>query len=158
MKILIVYYSRTETTKKVAQYLSESLKCEVEEITDQSGKYKPGIIGFFYAGRNSVLNEETEISGQKSDPSSYDLVIIGTPVWAGRPSVPIRVYLNKNRNNFKKIAFFCTMGGSSSSKVFSLMEEIAAQTPTACLELRTKEVKNGMFKEKADAFIKGITI
>ena len=44
MKTLIVYYSRTNVTKGIAEKLQKELDCDIEEITDD-GKYN-GKLGF----------------------------------------------------------------------------------------------------------------
>ena len=41
MKTLLVYYSRTDVTKKIAKMIQEKINCDIEEITDDdkySGK------------------------------------------------------------------------------------------------------------------------
>jgi len=146
MKALVVYYSRTGTTKKIAEVISKELKCDIEEIYDL--KNRKGILGCIKAGRDAILKKLTEIKDIKNDSKLYDLVIIGTPIWSWNMSSAIRTYLNVNKTNFKNVAFFCTMGGSK-GKTFEHMEELCKKTPKALLELTTKEVKgNYLFKVK----------
>lgn len=38
----------------------------------------------------------------------YDLVLFGTPVWAGHVSSPVRACLDAQRNSLRRVAFFCT--------------------------------------------------
>ena len=48
------------------------------------------------------------------DVASYDLIVIGTPVWAGSVSSPVRAYLAENRQQLPHVAFFCSLGGRGS--------------------------------------------
>jgi len=48
MKILVVFYSRSGRTKKIAEAISDILKCDKEEIFDL--KNRKGIPGFLSAG------------------------------------------------------------------------------------------------------------
>ena len=81
MKILIVYYSRTGTTKKIAEELSKNFNADLEEIVDK--KNRAGAIGWVMSGRDNIKKALTEIEEVKNDPSQYDLVIFGSPNWVG---------------------------------------------------------------------------
>ena len=93
MKILIVYYSGTGRTKKLARELHQRIESEIEGILDK--KTRKGIRGWLTTGRDASQEKDTEISGDKSDPSHYDIVVIGSPTWNGGVSVSIRTYVNK---------------------------------------------------------------
>ncbi|MFH1248895.1 MAG: NAD(P)H-dependent oxidoreductase [archaeon] len=86
MKTLVVYYSRTGTTKKVASEIASILKCGIEEIIDL--KNRSGPIGWINAGRDGMKKILSDISRIKKNPADYDLVIIGTPIWGGNVSPP----------------------------------------------------------------------
>ena len=92
------------------------------------------------AGKDATLKRETKIRFKK-DPEKYDLVIIGTPIWAWTITPAVRAYLNQNKENLKekKLAFFCTMGGSGDKGAFSEMEKLTHKS-ISYLALTTKEV------------------
>jgi menaquinone-dependent protoporphyrinogen IX oxidase len=138
MKVLVVFYSRTGTTRKLAEFLSKKLEAEVDEIIDL--KKRNGPIGYMIAGKDATLKRETKIRFKK-DPEKYDLVIIGTPIWAWTITPAVRAYLNQNKENLKekKLAFFCTMGGSGDKGAFSEMEKLTHKS-ISYLALTTKEV------------------
>ncbi|MFH0936417.1 MAG: flavodoxin [Candidatus Woesearchaeota archaeon] len=150
MKTLLVFYSRTGTTKKLAEEISKNLKCDLEEIFDT--KNRLGIIGYLKSGHDAMLKKFTKIEKTKKNPAKYDLVIIGTPIWVYNLCTPIRTYLYENRDNLKKVAFFCTMGGSGAEKTFSDIENICNKKPIATLQLKTKKVISNNF-EKLKEFI-----
>jgi flavodoxin len=93
----------------------------------------------------------TKLEEPKKDPSKYDIVIIGTPVWGGKMSVPVRTYIHLEKDGFKKIAFFCTAGGQNNN-IFPDMGKICGKAPVATLELSTKEVKKNENPEKIKEF------
>ena len=154
MKILVVYYSRTGTTKKVAETIASDLKCDSEEIIDT--KNRSGFWGYLKSGRDAMKKRLTILEPIKKTPDSYDLVIIGTPIWAWNVSAPVRTYIVQNADKFKKVAFFCTMGGSGDVKAFKEMESISGKKPIATLGLRQADVKNDTYKEKVSKFIEEI--
>ena len=154
MKILVVFYSRSGKTKKAAEAISEILKCDKEEIFDT--KSRKGIPGFLSAGTDANLRRLTAIKEIKYDPSLYDLVIIGTPIWSSNISTPIRTYLFLFKEEFKKVAFFCTRLGSDSKKVFADMKNLSQKAPLVVLELTTREVARDQYIQKVKEFIENL--
>jgi flavodoxin len=137
MKTLVAYYSRTGVTRKVALAIAKALRCDLDEIIDK--KDRSGILGFVIGGYHAVRKKLTEISVKKN-PQSYDFVIIGSPVWGSHTCPAVRTYLTNNK--LKKVAFFCTMGGSVAAKTFADMAMIS-QKPVATLALRQRDVLQG---------------
>jgi flavodoxin len=138
MKTLVTFYSRDGHTKKVAEKIAKFLKCDIDEIVDKKDRSR--IIGWLISGKDASTKKLTEIENKK-DPSKYDLIIIGTPVWAFTMTPAIRTYLTKNKLKFKnnKIAFFCTFGGKE-SKSLSDMEKLSKK-PIMSLGLKDKDIE-----------------
>ncbi|MDD5649900.1 MAG: flavodoxin [Candidatus Nanoarchaeia archaeon] len=153
MKILVVYYSRTGTTKTVAEEIKKELNCDIDEITDDVDRKGP--IGYLLSGKEATLKQLTKIKTKK-DPSKYELIIIGTPVWSFTMSTPIRSYISKYKEKFKNVAFFCTLSGSGSEKTLKDMEILSKKFTKHKLSLKTLDVKNNNYEEKLKKFIKEI--
>lgn len=151
MKALLVYYSRTGITRRVASEIAKHLKCDVEEILDVGSR--SGVLGYLRSGREAVLKKLAKIRPIRKSPSSYGIVVIGTPVWAYNVSSPVRAYIFRNKGSFKKVAFFCTMGGSGSKGAFRGIEELCGKKPVALLELKAKDVLEGKYAAKVKAFV-----
>lgn len=154
MKTLVAYYSRTGRTKKIAEAISNNLVCDIEEIVDTTKRSGP--FGYLRSGRQAMKKTLTILKDIKKDPSLYDLVIIGTPVWAGTVSAPIRTYIHQNKNRFKNVAFFCTMGGSDFETTFSQMEELCEKKPVGSLYVEVMDVLKENYADKIKKFIDDI--
>lgn len=154
MKTLIAYYSRTGTTKKVAENLAARLDADLEEIRDTADR--SGIKGYLRSGRDAMKKNLTKLEPAGRNASEYDLVIVGTPIWAWNVSAPTRTYLEENKSKLKQAAFFCTMGGSGDQQAFAEMERISGQKPAGTLALKTVEVTKDMAEEKITDFVKMI--
>ncbi|HHW49397.1 MAG TPA: flavodoxin [Clostridiaceae bacterium] len=150
-RVLVAYYSRTGTTREVAHVLAQNVTCDVEEIVDKVNR--KGIFGFIGAAYAALRGLPTQIENTKYDASSYDIVIIGTPVWAGHVSCAVRTYLERNARNFKKVAFFSTASSADDDKVFIDMEELCAKKPLSVLRITGKKVKSGEYEKEAKKFI-----
>jgi flavodoxin len=140
MKYLVVYYSKSGNTATVAEKLAELLGADQEAIGESRGRRGP--IGFLISGYESARKKAPPISESKKDPGNYDLVIIGTPVWAGTCASPVRSYLEGYGDAIGKTAFFCTQGGDKESKTFSDMADILGKKPEATLRIRAHVAKN----------------
>ncbi len=151
MKALTVFYSRTGTTRKVAESISKALSCDIEEILDT--KNRTGPLAYISSGREARKEELAVIQPIKKDPSLYDVVLIGTPVWAGAMSTPIRTYITQNRERFKSVAFFCTCGGPGADKTLKSMKDLCGKQTVASVAIGSKETKSGEYQEKVDEFL-----
>jgi flavodoxin len=146
MKILIAYYSRTGTTSKIAKEIAKKIKADIDEIKDL--KDRKGILGYIFSGRDSMLQKTTEIKTSKN-PEKYDLVVVGTPVWAHNMTPAVRTYLNQNKKRLKKKAFFCSMGGSGASSVLKSMGKLAGK-PMAVMHIAERESAESRKSKIAD--------
>lgn len=155
MKILIVYFSRTGTTKKIAEALKTKLNADIEEINDPTDR--KGVFGYLKSGKEATQKIMPEIGEIKSDLKSYDLVVVGTPVWAWNISSPMRSFAVKYLiGNPAQIAVFCTQGGSGSDTAQKTIEELSGKKTLGLLALNTKEVLEGKFEGKIEEFSKKI--
>ncbi len=121
-KALVVFYSRTGNTKKIANEIAKNLKADICEI--ESDKYK-SFFGFFKAGKDAILKKKTRIKVDKN-PSDYNLIIIGTPNWGAKMASPVRTFIDGKK--FKKSAYFCTQGGSWGEKVLDELDKICGNS------------------------------
>jgi flavodoxin len=137
-KVLVVYYSRTGATRRLAEVLAKALQADIEPIIDK--KNRSGIFGYLRSLSESLQKRAGAVEPMKTDPRSYDLVVIGTPVWAWSVSSPVRSYLVGNRGRLPDVAFLCTMGSRGSERAFEEMQAIAGKAPRAGCAVTAREV------------------
>ena len=135
-KILIVYYSRTGNTRKLAENLKGKLNCQIEEIVDI--KSRKGRFGFIKSGMDAALKRDTNIKNSNVDPGQYDLVILGTPVWASNMTPAIRTFIKMNKEKMKNVAFFCTQMSSGKDSTFADMRKLVGKEPISSLYINSK--------------------
>jgi flavodoxin len=137
-RTLIVFYSRSGTTRRIAKALSTALECGIEEIAESTPRN--GFIGYCRSVIEARRKSTPDILPTRNDPSSFDLVVIGTPVWAWSVASPVRAYLAANKDRFPDVAFFCTLGGNGSETVFAQMQAIIGKAPRATCAIVAKDV------------------
>jgi len=145
MKVLVVYYSRDGSTRKVAERLREALGSDIEEITEPRGRGGP--LGWLRSGKEGGGGIVVPINPTKADHSAYDLVAIGTHIWAWNVSSPVRSYMVAVKAKLPKVAFFCCMDNKPGD-TFKVMETLAGKPPVATAEFKRGEVKSGAFEER----------
>ncbi|MEF8873690.1 MAG: hypothetical protein V5A88_03345 [Candidatus Thermoplasmatota archaeon] len=150
---LVVYYSRTGNTEKVGESMASKLDYGARKIIDK--KDRSGISGYMKGGWDAWRENLTEIDlrRKEEDLSNYELIVIGTPVWAGKPTPAVRTYLSEKKEEIEEIAFFCTMGGSGYERTFQHLEEISGKEPVSTLAVREKEIEDGTYERAVKNFV-----
>ena len=148
--ILCIYYSRTGKTRSVMAEIAKSLDAELVEITD--GVDRSGIIGAckscLGAVRKSTRFLEHFETGK--DLKDYDLVIIGTPVWAGRCSSITREFLKKYGKDIKKAAYVITRADEKrrQEQVFDQMDLYTAAPRICAGSIKAGDVGEDFWREE----------
>lgn len=137
MKKLVVYYSYTGNTKKIAKIIQEKLNCDILELTPKtpfSTDYQTVVDEY---QNNSIDNKEVEINNINIDFSEYDEIIIGTPVWWYTISPVVTTFLKKYDLSTKKVYLFATNAGWL-GRTFKDFEKL-------CTNAHTDECMNVVF-------------
>ena len=121
-KALVLYYSQTGTTEKVALAIAEKTGADVEAIVavnPYDGDYNATIQRGLHEMQNGICPELQPLTSNLAD---YDVVFIGYPVWFGTYAPPVETLLNTADLKGKKVVPFCTFGSGgldSSSKAIA---------------------------------------
>lgn len=91
MKKLVVYYSYTGGTKRVAEEKAAQLQADLLEV----GKaYKPSKLGAFLGGSFAAMRgKSANIENIADKLAAYDEISIMGPVWAGLPAPAVNAIL-----------------------------------------------------------------
>ncbi len=154
-KALVVYYSRTGHTRSVAMELAARCEADVEEIRDAVTK-RTGVFGYLRCGREALGKQIPPIEPATATPANYDVVILGTPVWAGHIASPVRSYLQAHAAETRHIAMFCTQGGNGGTKVMAEIAELCGKHALATLVLNERDVTRARYAEPLDEFVAAI--
>lgn len=121
MKTIILYYSRTQKTAETAKTLAIELEADMMEIKDLKTRKNP--LNYINASIDAFRGSKTRISPSSLDLSPYDLIYIGTPVWAGKTPPAILSLIDICNFQGKDVILFATMGRSGGEKVIERMKE-----------------------------------
>lgn len=120
MSTLIAYYSQSQNTKKIAEYIASFIEADVFEIVPVE-PYAPDIKGAGEQFRKQLgemaEGKYPEVKDLPENLDKYDTVFIGSPNW-GNTLVPVvSTFIRKYDFAGKKVAPFCTHGTKGAYKV-----------------------------------------
>lgn len=152
---LVVYYSRTGNTRTIAGELVAALQADVDQLDDR--RDRSGVLGYLRCAREALKKRTIELVPPAYDPSSYDVVVLGTPIWAGNISSPLRSYVAAHKAQLEQVAFFCTQGGSGADKVFRDLTELCGRSPIATLSVNEREIEKRAYAQRLGSFAAAVT-
>ena len=151
MRTLIVFYSRSGHTRLLAQELATRCSADLEEIREVNSR--EGFFGYCRSALQVLIGELPPILKLVKNPSDYDIVIIGTPVWMQRPAPPVLTFLTQNAAVLKRVAFFCTLGGSGDRRTFKEMGRRCGKQPLGTLTVTEKELPTALHATQLSDFV-----
>ena len=153
--ILVVYYSRTGNTERVAKDLVARLHADVERIDDKADR--DGFAGYLSALYDSLRKVAADIAKPQKDPANYTLTVVGTPVWAWNMTPAARAYLEATKGRPRAIAFFVTSGDTDAGKIVPGMEIVAGQKAIAFTGFNATELKDpAVYEKKLATFVSAL--
>ncbi|MCW8807965.1 MAG: hypothetical protein OQK79_07620 [Rhodanobacter sp.] len=150
-RILVVYYSMTGHTRRIAEEVVAALNADCEEIREPRKRH--GLGGVIRALFDALTGREPPIEPVQRNPNDYDLLVLGGPVWARRMASPVRSYARKHAGKARQIAFLCTEGGSGAEQAFDELQQICRCAPSATLAVDATQLKESGFGESLRRFV-----
>lgn len=149
-KILVVFYSRTGITRKIAEAIARYGDCDLEAISD--GLDRTGMLGYWRCGYEALTKKCPDIVTLIHDPADYAVVVVGTPVWASHMASPIRSFVVGHGGEFKSVAAFCTMGGSGGEAAVNEIGALCGKSLAARMVLTDRQISDGQYREQLEKF------
>jgi len=114
-KAIVVYYSYSGNTHKVSGLLKDELSGASYQTELLRLKPLDESSSFLGQCKRSFLKKEASLGNNLTfDVSGYDLVALGTPVWAFGMAPAMRTYFNKCSGlTGKKVVIFVTCGSGA---------------------------------------------
>ena len=156
-KILIVYYSLTGNTKFIAEALIDSIEADILELKPIKELKADSSTRFIWGGYQSTMKKKPKLIDFDINPLEYDLIILGTPVWAWNISPPMRSFLSKFDLTSKKVALWMCHAGDGVKAMNRFKETLKGANIVEIISFQDPLKKDSdEKKEKAIAWIKGI--
>ena len=149
MRTAIVYYSMHGNVRYVSEKVAKELGADLIELVPVKAYPDKGAMQFIWGGSAVTFKKKPELEPYTFNASDYDLVIIGTPVWASNFTPPLRTFFENNDLTGKKIAVIATSAGGDSAKCVEVVKAAAkADSLAAVLSLTDPKDKPSDENEK----------
>ncbi len=112
-KILVAYYSFEGYTESIAHVIAETLKADIMEIKPEKELKSKGFSKYVWGGAQVVMGTSPKLDKLEFDPNQYDLIFIGTPIWAGSFAPPIKAFIEGDAMKGKDVCYFYTHEGGA---------------------------------------------
>ena len=115
-KIAVVYYSMSGNTDYAARMIAEKTGAALIRLVPEKAYPDTGFRKFFWGGKSAVMGETPALEPYQFDADAYDLIVLGTPVWASSFSPPVRSFVKENKDatdGKRMAAFVCCSGGGA---------------------------------------------
>ncbi|APM38125.1 flavodoxin family protein [Clostridium kluyveri] len=120
-KILVVYYSLEGNTKLIAETISNEVSADILEVKPKKDIEPHSKIKYLIGGKQAITKEKPELVHYDVNIENYEILFIGTPVWAWTFAPAIRSFFANTNLKNKKIALFSCNGGAN-GKTFQNMK------------------------------------
>lgn len=130
-KILVVYYSASGNTERVAKDIADTLNADTFELIPQT-PYTDEDLDWTEDG--SRVNKEHDDEALRNIPltqdsvenwDEYSTVFIGYPIWWGIAAWPVNEFVTNNDFTGKTVIPFATSASSGMGESGALLEEMA---------------------------------
>ncbi|MFZ5365478.1 MAG: flavodoxin family protein [Patescibacteria group bacterium] len=124
MKKLVVFYSLDGSTKFIANIIAEKTGAELLELKPIKPISSKGFGKMFWGGKQVMMKHKPDLEPFDKDPQDYDLIFIGTPVWAWTFTPALRTFFSQVKLQNKKIALFDCNGGQPKDTLNDMAKEL----------------------------------
>ena len=142
MKTAVVYFSLEGNTKYVAEKIASELDADIITLKPikpyPTGKFSK----YFWCGKSSAFKEAPKLETFPFDSAPYDLIVLGTPIWAGTFTPPIRSFLKDHQLAGKNVALFACCSGGQTEKCFEQMKKELPQATVVATHRFIDPIKN----------------
>lgn len=130
-KVLIVYFSATGTTERVANTIHSQIESDIYEIVPQE-PYTSADLNYSNSScranrEQNDQNARPAISGSVENIEDYGTIFLGYPIWWGQAPKIIYTFLESYDFGGVTIIPFCTSGGSAMGSSATNLHGIAPQ-------------------------------
>ena len=129
-KVLVAYFSATNTTEGVAEHIANGLNADIYEIVPEDPYTNADLNYNDNNSRTTIeMNDPSArpaISGSALNMEQYDIVFIGYPIWWGDAPRIVSTFMESYDFSGKTIVPFCTSGGSGIGSSASNLERLTS--------------------------------
>ena len=154
-KKLVVYFSASGTTRKIAEMIAQAAEADLYEIMPKEPYSKADLNWMDKKSRSSVEMSDKKFRPEISDTDvpidKYGEIILGFPIWWYVAPTIINTFLENYDFSGKKIVLFATSGGSGFGNT---VRELKSSAPDA--NIVEGRILNNISKQDIENWVKSL--
>lgn len=147
MKRAVIYYSLTSNTKEAAESIAKQIGAELYRMETVKPmpveKEKQMLVG----GMQATFGMKPKVKGIPEQIDTFDELILGTPIWAGKNAPAINTLLKSKDVKNKITAVFTFSGGGDND---SCIQRLQKKLPNLKYTVALADRQNELASENAD--------
>lgn len=153
--VLVVYFSASGNTARVARDIARLTDADVESLRDPA--HSGGFGGYLRGVIDAICAKPAQIGPLGRNPRDYMLTIVGTPVWGRHMTPAVLAYLQRFKAEFRNLAFFVTSGDTDAERIVPSMETVAGQHAIAYIGFNAAELADrATYEARVASFVKSL--
>lgn len=150
MSKLIVCYSHTGTSRRVAELLASQFQWPRGEVREV--RSRAGAAGILRCVADSLFRRHPAIRYEGPDPRDFEMVVLIAPIWLSRLAGPMRSFVSDRAPTLKQVAVISVMGGHGAANAFSEIGQILGHPPVVSTSFTASEVDDGSYSSELEVF------
>ena len=139
--VLVVCYSYTGVSRRVAQVLASHHGWQLAEIRDE--RRRAGGSGTWRCLLDSLLRRKPGILYEGPDPGDFRATVLVFPIWAYRMAGPMRTFVATHADRLQHVAVLTTMGSGGASNAVAEVAQLLGRAPVLSAAVTARELEDG---------------
>lgn len=149
-EILVISYSNTGTSRRLAQMLCQQQGWPMAEISEVHPRC--GFSGQLNCLLDSWMRRRPSISYTGPPPNEYDAVVLVAPVWSWRLAGPVRSFVKLMNEQLPDIAMISVAESLETRSVISEISSLMGYCPVSNTTFTPDEINDGRCLERLQIF------
>lgn len=149
-KVLVVTYSLTGTSRRLAQQLCSQQAWPMGEIRE--ARTRKGMSGMLRCLLDSWLKRTPEVAYAGPPPIAFDTVVLVSPIWAYRLAGPMRSFVSSRQKQLPDVALISVMGGAGAQQAEAEVVGLLGRPLILSTSFKQKEVQARACTDHLKAF------
>jgi flavodoxin len=158
-RVLIAYYTRTGTTREVAESLRQMTGWAVGEVCDVQPR--AGLMGDLRCVFESLLGRSASYTYQGPAIADFERLVLITPIWLDGLASPARAFLGDHFGGDatcpgRPVSLICVMSRIGAFRAADEITTIVGATPAPVLALSQEDALGGRCRDPLQSFVETI--